>query len=183
MVDLPAWPAPLAAGPVVLRRFRPGDTDMVRDLATDPYVPLIGSLPAHADDDQAAAWIDRQHARWTDGIGFSFAVADATDDQALGTIGLHLHDLGEGRATAGYAVAPRARGRGVATAALTALTAFAWSVPGLHRVALHVEPWNTASLRTAERSGYLREGVLRSYTVIGGSRCDMVLLAAVRPPT
>jgi RimJ/RimL family protein N-acetyltransferase len=154
---------------------------MVRDLATDPYVPLIGSLPAHADDAEAVAWIDRQHARWTDGIGFSFAVADVTDDRALGTIGLHLQDLGEGRATAGYAVAPRARGHGVATAALTALTAFAWTVPGLHRVALHVEPWNAASLRTAERAGFHREGLLRSHTEIGGHRCDMVLLALVRP--
>jgi len=99
----------------------------------------------------------------------------------VGTIGLHLHEIAEGRATAGYAVAPRARGRGVAAAALTALTAFAWTLPDLHRVALHVEPWNAASLRTAERAGYAREGLLHSHTEIGGRRRDMVLLAAVRP--
>jgi hypothetical protein len=33
---------------VVLRVFGAGDVAMLRDLATDPYVPLIGSLPAAA---------------------------------------------------------------------------------------------------------------------------------------
>lgn len=179
---LPPWPiTPLPAGAVVLRRFRDDDVDMVRELATDPYVPLIGSLPAGADEEQAGAWIERQHARWTEGAGFSFAVADAADDRALGTIGLHLRELEEGRATAGYAVAPSARGTGVAASALVALTAFAWTIADLHRVALLVEPGNTASLRTAERAGYEREGLLRRHSEIGGRRRDMVLLAAVRP--
>lgn len=182
MPSLPPWPtAPLRAGAVELRRFRADDVDMVRELATDPYVPLIGSLPPGADDEQARAWIERQHARWTDGAGFSFAVADADDDRPLGTIGLHLRELDQGRGTAGYAVAPSARGRGVAAAALVALTAYAWTLPDLHRVALLVEPWNTASVRTAERAGYEREGLLRNHSQIGGRRRDMVLLAAVRP--
>ncbi len=43
--DLPPWPAePLAYGPVVLRKFSDRDVPMVRELSTDPYVPLIGSL-------------------------------------------------------------------------------------------------------------------------------------------
>jgi RimJ/RimL family protein N-acetyltransferase len=169
------------AGAVALRRFRADDVDMVRELATDPYVPLIGSLPPGADEEQARAWIERQHARWAKGAGFSFAVADTAEDRPLGTIGLHLRELEEGRATAGYAVAPSARGRGIAAAALVALTTFAWTIPALHRVALLVETWNTASLRTAERAGYEREGLLRSHSEIGERRRDMVLLAAVRP--
>jgi RimJ/RimL family protein N-acetyltransferase len=45
---------------------------------------------------------------------------------------------------------------------------------------LHIEPWNTASVRTAERAGYEREGLLRSYLEIGGQRRDMLVYAAVR---
>ena len=40
-----------------------------------------------------------------------------------------LAALAQGRATAGYSVVPRVRGRGIASAALTALTSFAWSIP------------------------------------------------------
>ncbi len=46
---------------------------------------------------------------------------------------------------------------------------------------LFVEPWNEASVRTAERAGYVREGLLRSHQEIGGRRRDMLLFAAVRP--
>lgn len=165
----------------MLRPTRENDVAMARELATDAYIPTIGTLPPHADDAQALAWIRRQHGRYDEGSGFSFAVADASDDAAVGQCGLWLRELGEGRATAGYSIAPSARGRGFAADALAALTAFAWTVPGLFRVALYIEPWNEGSVRTAERAGYAREGLLRSHQEIGGVRRDMLLYAAIRP--
>ena len=178
---LPPWPdvAP-ASGPVVLRPFAAADLPVALELSTDPYVPSIGTLPAHATEVAAAGWIDRQRNRWSEGAGFSFAVAEAATGRAVGSIGLWLRQLAEGRATAGYAVAPRERGRGIAAAALMAVTSFGWTIPQLHRIELHVEPWNTASVRTAENAGYLREGLLRSHTEIAGRRRDMLLFAAVR---
>jgi RimJ/RimL family protein N-acetyltransferase len=153
---------------------------MVRDLATDPYVPLIGTLPAHATVEEARAYVERQRGRWAEGRGFSFAVAEAATGRAVGGIGLWLAGLAAGRAEIGYAIAPGARGRGHAAAALTAVTRFAWTLPQLHRLELHVEEWNTASVRTAERVGYRLEGLLRSYLEIGGRRRDLLLLAALR---
>jgi RimJ/RimL family protein N-acetyltransferase len=38
-----------------------------------------------------------------------------------------------------------------------------------------------AEVRTAERAGYEREGLLRSHQEIGGRRRDMLLYAVVRP--
>jgi RimJ/RimL family protein N-acetyltransferase len=179
---LPPWPpTPPAHGPVVLRQLSAADLPMVLDLATDPYVPLIGTLPAHATDEEAAAWIERNRGRWAEGRGFSFAVAEAATDRAVGALGLWLAELPYGRGEIGYSVMPSARGRGLATAALVAGTEFAWTIPGLHRLELHIEPWNTASIRTAERAGYQREGLLRSHQEIGGLRRDMLLYAAVRP--
>jgi hypothetical protein len=41
---LPPWPArPVAHGPIVLRKFSYADVPMAMELATDPYVPTIGS--------------------------------------------------------------------------------------------------------------------------------------------
>lgn len=178
---LPPWPrVPPSFGAIVLREFTDDDLPMVLDLATDPYVPLVGTLPAHAVESQATDWIDRNRQRWAEGVGFSFAIAEARTGRAVGTVGLHLRELAYGRASAGYSIAPAARGSGHAAAALTALTAFGWSLPGLHRVELHIEPWNTGSIRTAERAGYQREGLLRSHQEIGGQRRDMLLYATVR---
>lgn len=172
---------PPTAGDVVLRPFQPADVDMLRDLATDPYVPLIGSLPPRADEAQAHAFIERQSGRLDAGVGYAFCVADRVSDTALGTAGLWLAEQDQGRATVGYSVAPRARGRGVATDALSALTGFAWSLPTLFRIELYVEPWNVGSIRTAESAGFTREGLLRSHQVIGGRRVDMLLYARLRP--
>lgn len=177
---LPPQPARLVGPGVVLRPFRDDDVAMAMELAEDPYVPLTGTLPALADHGQAMQWIARQRGRPAEGRGYSFAIAEPATDRALGQAGLWLTGLEAGRLTAGYGVAPAARGRGVAAAALRVLTAFAWSIPAAHRVELYIEPWNAASVRTAERAGYRREGLLRSHQVIGGERRDMLLYARVR---
>lgn len=153
---------------------------MVQNLATDPYVPLIGSLPADATKAQATDWIHRNLGRWGEGAGFAFAIAEVATGRAVGAAGLWLAEIGHGRARAGYSVAPRHRGHGYAADALTALTAFAWTLPAVHRVELYIEPDNVASIRTAERTGYVREGRLRSHSEIGGRLRDMLLYAVIR---
>ena len=54
---------PPTSGGIVLRPFRDAAVAMLRDLATDPYVPLIGSLPANASEQEA---LDSSSASTTD---------------------------------------------------------------------------------------------------------------------
>lgn len=179
---LPSWPTTTPThGSIVLREFTDADTHLAVELGDDPYVPLIGSLPALPTAQQALEWIERQRGRLAEGIGLSFAIADAETNTAVGAIGLWLQNLPAGRSTAGYSVSAKHRGRGAATSALMALTTFAWTIPTLYRVELYVEPWNNGSIRVAEASGYQREGLLRSHQEIGGIRRDMLLYAAIRP--
>ncbi len=70
-----------------LRALEDRDVDMVMDLATDRYVPTIGSLPFRATHRLALDDITRQRGRLAEGNGFSFCVADRSDDTALGGIG------------------------------------------------------------------------------------------------
>lgn len=62
-------------------------------------------------------------------------------------------------------MAPAARGRGVATAAVRLLTDWGFSERGLLRLELLISVENVASIRVAERCGYVQEGVLRSLYV------------------
>ncbi|MDV6277748.1 GNAT family protein [Rhodococcus erythropolis] len=48
------------------------------------------------------------------------------------------------------------------------------------RLELYVEPWNAASLRTADNAGFTREGLLRSWQEVGGERKDMYMLSKLR---
>jgi len=111
MLTMPAV-APTFAD-VRLRAFALRDAGMIRDLSTDPYVPLTGSLVGNASAEQAMEWIERQHNQRATGAGYSFCMADIDDDRALGQAGLWLAAIAQRRATAGYGVAPGARGRGV----------------------------------------------------------------------
>ena len=180
---IPPWPsASPTHGGVRLRIFRDEDAAMVMEMAQDAYIPTVGSLPARANYEQALEWLERQRSMHMRGSGFSFAIADAATDQAVGQIGLWGWELVHDRTEAGYSITPGARGSGFAGSALRALADFAWTVPEVHRVELHIEPWNTASIRTAERAGFEREGLMRSYMEISGQRRDLLLYAAVREP-
>lgn len=179
--SLPAWPStPPSADSVHLRGVTEGDTELARELSADPYVPHIGSLPAHASEDELLEWAHRQQRRHAEGAGCSFTIVETKTEQAVGHCGLWLQELSQGRATAGYSIIGSARGRGLAAQALRALTTFGWRVPHLFRISLYTEPWNLASVRTAERAGFGREGLLRSHQAIAGRRRDMLLYAAMR---
>jgi ribosomal-protein-alanine N-acetyltransferase len=165
----------LTAGPFRLRPFVMADLHLVREAAKDPYIPLITSVPAAFTDAEGRRFIERQWDRARRGSGYSFAITDAANGRAVGNIGLWLHDLGEGRASVSYWVAVPARGRGAAGYALKTLTLWALGVLGIPRLELYVEPWNEASIRTAERAGFRQEGLLRSWREVGGERKDMLM--------
>jgi RimJ/RimL family protein N-acetyltransferase len=164
----------IAAGAYLLRRFEERDIPMVLAASADPLIPLISSVPADADRTSALDFVERQRRRLSDGYGYSFVIADANGD-GVGSIGLWTRDLDLGRASVGYWVVPGARRKGAAAGALRALSAWALDELAITRLELYVEPWNTASLRTAERAGYTCEGILRSWQEVGSERRDMAV--------
>jgi RimJ/RimL family protein N-acetyltransferase len=167
----------LEAGPFRLRPFRSADIGLVREASADPYIPLITTVPASFTDEEGQRFIERQWLRAEQGTGYAFAVADADTDHAVGHIGLWLQDASEGRASVGYWIVRSARGRQAAAIAVLALTRWAHQHLKIPRVELHVEPWNEASIRTAEKAGFRREGLQRSWREIDGTRRDMYLYA------
>lgn len=167
----------LAAGPFQLRPFRLGDLDLIRAASADPYIPVITTVPAVFSEDEGRRFIERQWDRAEQGLGYSFAIADAGTDRACGQAGLWLRDISRGRAEVGYWVVGSGRGRGAAALAAHALATWAHRDLQIPRVELYVEPWNAASIRSAERAGFQREGLLRSWLELGGERKDMFIYA------
>lgn len=175
------WPTVNPAhGKVTLRQFCPEDIGAAMELSRDPYIPAIGTLPLNATADQARLWVERQQTRHAQGAGFSFAIIDKAQGRCAGFVGLCVRELSEGRAKVGYGIAQSFRGRRLAADAVRAVTQFGWTIPALYRTELYIEPWNTASIKTAEQAGYIREGLLRSHQEISGERRDMLLYSNVR---
>ncbi len=165
----------LNAGPFILRRFLAQDVDLIREASADPHIPLITTVPPVFTEEDARRFIQRQWDRPEQGVGYSFAIADARTGKGLGQVGLWLKNLPSGRADTGYWLAPSCRGRGAATEALRAVSVWGLTVLRIPRLELYVEPWNSASWRVAERVGYRREGLMRSWQQVGAERRDMFM--------
>ena len=110
----------------------------------------------------------------------SFAIE--VDGEAVGGIGLQpgvdVHRLS---AEIGYWLGEGVWGRGIATAALRTITPWAFAELDLERIWAGVFATNPASMRVLEKSGYVREGVLRRAVIKDGQVLDQVVYAATRP--
>jgi [ribosomal protein S5]-alanine N-acetyltransferase len=165
--------------PVVLRSFKSSDANLIALVADDPYIPLITTVPTSGIAEDVAAYIKRQHDRLVDQTGYSFAIANAENDEPVGQIGLWTSHISTGRASTGYWIAHRYRGRGYARAALEALSQWALSIDEIKRLELFVEPRNEGSWHAAEACSFEREGLLRSWQQVGDQREDMYVYSRI----
>jgi RimJ/RimL family protein N-acetyltransferase len=150
----------IAAGRLQLRPPQDADAEDVLAMLQDPDVRQWNPGPDGLDLDAARRWC-RRGADWSDGSHATFTVRDATTGRCLGNVSLHRIDRAQQDAEIGFRIAPWARGDGVGTAAVTAVTRWAFGALGLRRIELRHAVPNTASCRLAARAGYLLEGTLR----------------------
>jgi RimJ/RimL family protein N-acetyltransferase len=151
--------------------------DALEDLGGDPLVQRFTRIPDPWGRAEAEWWLGLYERGWVDGSRAGFAVVEAATGAFVGMIGFVTLRLEAAEAEVGYIVAPEARGRGIAVRALTLVTEWGFTQLGLARIELRAELENPASLRVAERCGYVREGVLRRVHLKGGKRGDMAIYA------
>lgn len=170
---------PLADEAVRLREPAARDLDAVVAACQDPMVQRFTRVPTPYGEADGRAFIRGSAGRRLMGQSLDLVVADRRDDRLLGMVGLIADRHDALRAEIGYWVAPDARGRGVATRALGLLARWCVTHGGFERLDLQAATANTASLRVAERCGFVREGVMRRSWYRGGGRSDMVLFSLV----
>ncbi len=103
------------------------------------------------------------------------------DGEAAGGIGLEMHtDVERVSAEIGYWLGESIWGRGVATEAVTAVTAEAFRQFDLTRIYALPFADNVASTRVLEKAGYVREGHLKQSAIKDGQIRDQLLFAAYR---
>ncbi len=157
---------------VRLEPFADSHLAAVEAMLDDPDLLRFTRVPEPVPGGFARTWLDRYEQGRLDGSREAFAIVDATDGSFLGLALVPQVDRETRTAELGYVVSPRARGRGVATAALGQLTEWALSSLGAERLELLISPANEPSRRVAARCGYVREGLLRSTYVKQGRRED-----------
>src|SRR5215204_1707180 len=148
-------------------------------LLEDDDVRRHTRVPSEPPADYGKTWLGRYEQGWRDGSRAGFAI-ESREGEFLG-LGMIVQVDWEGRqGEIGYVVGRAARGRGVATRTLRLLTDWAFEELGLERIELWIDVENPGSERVADRVGYVREGVLRSYWFKEDIRGDFGIWSRLR---
>jgi RimJ/RimL family protein N-acetyltransferase len=168
---------PLVEGGTALRAWRDSDLEPLVKACQDPEISRWTRVPYPYGAADARAYLLQRHDTLHAGAAAPFAIVSAANrDHLLGSVSLMRFSWQHGRAEVGYWLAKDARGQGHVTRAVRLITAWGFRHLGLHRIELMAATENPASQRVAERCGFTREAVLRSYLEGRDGRQDMVAL-------
>ncbi len=167
----------LTDGVIDLRLWCEEDVPVVVETCQDPEIHRWMPLPWPYTKKDAREWIGSHPNKRAEGESVVFAITDAGEDAALGSIGLEEINWEHRRAIVGYWIARHARRRGIATRAVRILSEWAFNDLGLMRLGLLVFTGNTASERVAESAGFEREGLMRSYFRVKDGTVDATMFS------
>lgn len=171
-------PPTLQLGEFQLRPLRVGDEEAYFDYLSDPQVIEHTSFPV-LDLEAARVNVERCIADYSRRLGCRWALANP-EGLLVGTCGFSTWSLPHGHAELVYDLHPEYQGRGLMTLAVAAVVAWAFSQANFIRVQAFVMTSNRPSIALLERSGFRREGTLRSYRSARGTPSDFHLYARLR---
>lgn len=116
------------------------------------------------------------------GKAVQMIICELVGDTPLGSV--YIRDIDLLRREAEYGIfigVGSARGRGVGTAAAKLMLDYCFHERKLRRVYLRVFTTNEQAVRSYEKAGFIKEGLLQEGVCINGQHRDMYWMAAINP--
>jgi RimJ/RimL family protein N-acetyltransferase len=174
---------PLSDGIILLRPWQDEDVPAIVSACQDDEIARwLDQVPQPYTDVDARAYLSMTRRGWSESTHAAFAVTARETGEVIGSLGVHWLDAEQHVAEVGYWVRREARGRGIAARSVRLASRWAFDRCGMERLQLRADEQNVASQRVAERTGFRREGVLRSvrYNARQGRRVDFVMYSLLR---
>lgn len=159
----------------------PGEDDLADILAifSDPDVTRFWSGSPWSGMDEARAWLARMRRGQAEGTGLLLVLEARDSGHVIGDCTVFdIHHTR--RAEIGYALGRPFWGQGLMHEALTALVDYAFGPMDLRRLEADIDPANSASRRSLERLGFVREGLLRERWEVEGRLSDSEMFGLLR---
>ena len=153
---------PLDDGEVRLRPFLQADVGWIARESQDPEVPRFTTVPPENTEEDVRGFLAAQPGWRAAGEQVHLLVVEAVTGRRVGVVGLHHLDWRHHNAEVGYWTARDARRRGLTTAAVRLICAWAFASLGVERIELRPDVENVGSRALAERLGFRLEGTLRA---------------------
>ncbi|HXC49506.1 MAG TPA: GNAT family N-acetyltransferase [Candidatus Limnocylindrales bacterium] len=160
---MPFDPKILQTPRLVLRPPRDEDAQSIFDnYASDHDVTRFVSWPRHETVEDSRRFIELSHSEWARWPAGPLLIESRVDKRLIGATGLAFEK--PYRASTGYVLSQGAWGAGFATEAVRAVARLA-QASGVLRLYAVCHAHHFAAVRVLERSGFLREGVMRRYRI------------------
>jgi RimJ/RimL family protein N-acetyltransferase len=180
MPSFPELDQPLGDGPVRVRPAAERDIpEVLIAYQDDPELHLRMGEQRPPSGAELGRLAERGAADRDAGRGMTLTIVSGSD-VCQGQVNIHHVDWDNARVELGIWVAPQARGRGLARAALRLVATWLLRDLEFERVQLLTETDNDRLLQAALAAGFQREGVLRGFLLEQGARVDVVVLSLVR---
>ena len=182
MTGKPNEPPTIDLGTVRLRPLRIADVAELFDYLRDPAVTELTSYPT-VSVHLVEAMVERYRNRWAAGELSKWAVTLSDDDRLIGTCGFNDWSQAHRWAELAFDLAQPHWGKGLMRQVVAALLEWTLGHNPIHqidRLQAFVRIDNERSIRLLERSGFLREGCLRSYRVCRGQPHDFYVYSMLR---
>ncbi len=166
----------LTTARLVLREASDRDIEAVFEMESDPVAMRYWSKPPMRELSEAVASVERAKGYFRARDALRWSICRAQDDGMLGHLSLFEFNEQCARAQIGYGLARRHWGQGFMHEALTTVIDYAFGPFGLRRLEADIDPRNLASVRSLERLGFAREGLLRERWQVGDEISDTLLM-------
>ncbi|MEM7145420.1 MAG: GNAT family N-acetyltransferase [Verrucomicrobiota bacterium] len=147
-------PAVIDLEGIRLRRPRLSDAEAIFEYGSDIEVARFADWPVRTSVESVIESIQERAALWDAGVEFSWVIATADEDVAIGGVFCKISEDG---AEVGFLVDRRYWGRGYATQAAGAVLSWVYSNSSISRVWATCDVENVASIRVLEKHGFVRE--------------------------
>jgi [ribosomal protein S5]-alanine N-acetyltransferase len=179
MVDEPQHPPTIELEGARLRPLRRSDAEALFAYLREPAVTALTGYPVPSLA-MVESMIDRYLKRWAAGELSKWALVREHDDEIVGTCGFNDYAQPHRWAELAYELAQPLWGTGLMRRVVAAVLEWTYRRDQVDRVHAFVRVDNDRSWRLLERSGFLREGCLRSYRVCRGQPHDFYVYSLLR---
>lgn len=121
------------------------------------FLPWVEDMKTVDDE---IAYIEMTHKKWLEGSQYGYSLFETGKNDYIGNVGVHNISWQNDRCEIGYWILGKYEGRGLMSAAVTALEQTCFEV-GFNRIEIRCSSLNLKSAKVPKRLGYILDGTLR----------------------
>ncbi|NJP39399.1 GNAT family N-acetyltransferase [Alkalicoccus luteus] len=165
---------------LILRQVTNKDAGyLLKYMSNKDVTKHMGLEPFNSMDD-ALNEISWYQSIWEKQTGIRWGITLKGEDEVIGSCGFLNLVSKHSRAEIGIELSKNYWDKGIASEAFEAVIRYGFEQMHLQRIEALIEPSNAPSQRLAEKQGFIREGLLRSYEFTVGKFDDLYMYSILK---